>query len=151
MVIRYHFLLLLSLLIGVPSASCIKGHSESQSVSNGAEKRLSVEDYERTTDFSRWLAAATDDATADTDGKKTADTEDDTDASDDDTVSVLISDDNVTKAPLIPPEPEQPSEWPATVMVIFLVLAFALLGKTFYTNWKKRSQYQDVPTTSLIV
>ncbi|CAB9501280.1 expressed unknown protein [Seminavis robusta] len=87
-------------------------------------------------------AAETDDAAA----------EDETAATDDDDSTVLHDDAYyANKTSIIPPEPEQPSSWPATVVVIFLVLAAVLLGKTAYTNCRKRSQYEDVPTTTSLI
>ena len=73
---------------------------------------------------------------------------------DDDTPSItLLMDDAVfaNKTKIIPPEPEQPKSWPATVLSIFLILAVVLLGATVFRNCRKRSQYQELPTTSLIV
>ena len=56
------------------------------------------------------------------------------------------------KTSILPPEPEeQPREWPATVLVIFLVLAAALLVITGVRNCRKKREYTEVPATSLIV
>jgi hypothetical protein len=129
--------------------ACDARQARIQHASSSFPETVSFESDWRKVKGSRLLkASSTDDATGATggDGQKTDE------ASDDDDGSVLIADDAVTnKTALIPPEPEQPRTWPATVLVIFLVLSFALLGKTAYAKLRKRSQYQDVPTTSLIV
>lgn len=93
-------------------------------------------------------AAAADDAAEKKSSKKdAAETEDD-----DNTLRTIVDDAfGTNQTAIIPPEPEQPGSWPGTVMIIFLILAVVLLGITVFRNWRKRSQYQDVPTTSLIV
>jgi hypothetical protein len=133
------------------SATCDARQSRIKGISHGFPTVPFGGDW-RNAEDSRMLKAATDDttSTAGGDEKKKDDPEE---ASDDDDGSVLITDDAAAanKTTLIPPEPEQPRSWPATVLVLFLVLSFVLLGKTAYTNLRKRSQYQDVPTTSLVV
>jgi hypothetical protein len=140
-----HILLLSTFLL---ATFCDARQSRILRVSDGVPRRVPFGGDWRKAEDSRLLKAATDDATAQKGGDdKTADED-----SDDDDGSVLIADDAVAnKTALIPREPEQPSTWPATVLVIFLVLSAVLLGKTAYTNLRKRSHYQEVPTTNLTV
>lgn len=86
-------------------------------------------------------------------GGDTTDAKDMTTAPDDDIGPGLLDHlEDANKTSIIPPESEeQPREWPATVLVIFLVLAAVLLIVTGVRNCRKKSQYTEVPATSLIV
>ena len=92
------------------------------------------------------------DATDDAAGKKSSKKDAAENEDDDNTLRTIVDDAfGANQTAIIPPEPEQPSSWPETVMIIFLILAAVLLGITVFRNCRKRSQYQDVPTTSLTV
>jgi hypothetical protein len=144
-----HLLLLSVFLL---SATCDARQSRIQQVSNGLGFPRNAALKERKAQDSRWLKkAGTDDTTAAAaaaggNGRGSGPAPEDDDGSE-----VITDDAVVNKTSHIPREPEQPSTWPATVLVIFLVLAAGLLGKTAYTNLKKRSQYQNVPATNLTV
>ena len=105
----------------------------------------------------RALKAASDDDTKKDDasgvGAGGGDAEDISAASDDDLGTTILDHMEASnKTSILPPEPEeQPREWPATVLVIFLVLAALLLVVTGVRNCRKKSQYAEVPATSLIV
>ena len=89
-----------------------------------------------------------------TGGGGDSDAEDISSAADDDVSTAVLDhmeDANKTSTLLPPESEEQPREWPATVLVIFLVLAAVLLVITGVRNCRKKSQYTEVPATSLIV
>jgi hypothetical protein len=70
-----------------------------------------------------------------------------------DDISQLFDDDSVTNVTtlMIPAEQEQPASWPIVVFGIFIAVAVLLVAVTVYKNYRKRSTYTEVPTTSLIV
>ena len=140
-----HFLFLITIQL----ATCDVEQSTARRVANGFQEPAFLRHYWSDADESRRLKASTDDTTTAAAGEDKQKTKD---ANDDDYGSAVITDDAVAnKTTIIPPEPEQPKSWPATVLVIFLLLSAVLLGKTAYTNFRKRSQYQNVPTTTLTV
>jgi hypothetical protein len=63
----------------------------------------------------------------------------------------LLNNSDSNNATLVPMETDQPSSWPMTVVIIFLVATVGLCVSTVYKN-RKRSGYEAVPhTTSLVV
>lgn len=94
--------------------------------------------------------SGTDDATSKT---KDPDDDDGATATDDGGSSFPTDDEayNEIKPSLLPPEKNQPRSWPATVLIIFLALAAALLGISGFKHCKKRREYENVPSTSLVV
>ena len=67
-----------------------------------------------------------------------------------DDISQFLDDDsykNNATVSLFPKEKDEPDMWPAIVAVIFLVSAAVLCATTAYKNYRKRKNYQQIPTS----